>query len=27
VPWFGTSGYRESVAPVLLSRLIQEVAS
>jgi carbon-monoxide dehydrogenase medium subunit len=26
VPWFGTSGYREAVAPVLLSRLIQEVA-
>jgi len=26
VPWLGTSGYRESVAPVLLSRLIQEVA-
>jgi carbon-monoxide dehydrogenase medium subunit len=26
VPWFGTSGYRESVAPVLLSRLIQEIA-
>ena len=26
VPWFGTFGYRESVAPVLLSRLIQEVA-
>jgi carbon-monoxide dehydrogenase medium subunit len=25
VPWFGTSGYREAVAPVLLSRLIQEV--
>ena len=26
VPWFGISGYRESVAPVLLSRLIQEVS-
>jgi CO/xanthine dehydrogenase FAD-binding subunit len=26
VPWFGSSGYRESVAPVLLSRLIREVA-
>jgi CO/xanthine dehydrogenase FAD-binding subunit len=25
MPWFGTSGYREAVAPVLLSRLIQEV--
>jgi carbon-monoxide dehydrogenase medium subunit len=27
VPWFGLSRYRETVAPVLLSRLIREVAS
>jgi aerobic carbon-monoxide dehydrogenase medium subunit len=27
VPWFGLSHYREKVAPVLLSRLIREVAS
>ncbi|MEH2469921.1 carbon-monoxide dehydrogenase medium subunit [Nitrobacteraceae bacterium AZCC 2161] len=26
IPWFGLSGYRETVAPVLLSRLIREVA-
>jgi hypothetical protein len=26
VRWSGTCGYRESVAPVLLSRLIREVA-
>jgi carbon-monoxide dehydrogenase medium subunit len=27
VPWFGIAGYRENVAPVLLSRLIREIAS
>ena len=27
VPWFGLSHYREKVAPVLLSRLIREIAS
>jgi carbon-monoxide dehydrogenase medium subunit len=27
VPWFGIAGYRESVAPVLLSRLIREITS
>jgi carbon-monoxide dehydrogenase medium subunit len=27
VPWFGIAGYREHVAPVLLSRLIREIAS
>jgi CO/xanthine dehydrogenase FAD-binding subunit len=27
VPWFGIAGYRENVAPVLLSRLIREITS
>lgn len=27
VPWFGVANYRETVAPVLLSRLIREIAA